>query len=240
MPTIRTNGISIYYEIHGYGEPLVLIPGLSNDISEYRTIIPRLSAMFRVIALDNRGAGRSDKPNVPYTIDMMSDDTASLLTVLGIEQAHILGVSMGGRIALDLALRHSTKVKSLVLVSTSARVTRTFRRFLLLDVFSRVLTSIFKGKYRQPYYAFIRQRDASRDYDCTDRLHEIRVPTLIVHGRKDKIAPLHLAEEMHTRIRGSKLVRTNGGHLFLFFQPSQFADVVLHFLSSTTQEAQSS
>ncbi len=107
MPTIKINDINIYYEIHGEGEPLLLIPGLRNDVSEYQKIIDTLSTQFSVVALDNRGAGRTDKPDSPYSIEMMADDAAGLLNALGIEQAHILGVSMGGRIAADLALRSS-------------------------------------------------------------------------------------------------------------------------------------
>jgi 3-oxoadipate enol-lactonase len=233
MPTARVNDINIYYEIHGEGEPLVLIPGLSNDVSDYAAIVPRLSAKFRVIILDNRGAGRSDKPDAPYTIEMMADDVAGLLAALDIQEANVLGISMGGRIALDLALRHPARVKKLVLVSTSARAAKTFRGFLLLDVLSRISTAVFKGKYPQPYYAFVRQRAASRNYDCTGRLHEIRVPTLILHGRKDRIAPWPLAEQMHANIRGSALMAFKGGHVFLFFQPQPFADAVLQFLGTT-------
>src|SRR5579863_2495968 len=105
MPTIKVNDLTMYYEIHGDGEPLVLIPGLRTDVSEYQRIIALLSAQNKVVALDNRGAGRTDKPDSPYSIELMADDTAGLLNALGIQSAHILGVSMGGRIAVALTLR---------------------------------------------------------------------------------------------------------------------------------------
>src|SRR5215469_17759144 len=100
MPTVHVNGIDIYYETHGEGDPLVLIPGLATDVSEYQRIIAALADRYQVSALDNRGAGRSDKPDVPYSIEIMADDTAALLDALGITQTHVLGTSMGGRIAL--------------------------------------------------------------------------------------------------------------------------------------------
>src|SRR5579883_3264799 len=106
MPTVSANNITIYYEIHGAGEPVTLIAGLNSDHTLYRGILPHLAARYQVILFDNRGVGQTDKPDIPYTIEMMAADTAGLLQVLGIERAHILGTSMGGRIAVALALQH--------------------------------------------------------------------------------------------------------------------------------------
>src|SRR5438876_952183 len=121
MPYVEVNYIQMYYEIHGDGEPLVLIVGLGTDISEWDGIIRWLAKIYKVLAFDNRGAGRTDKPDTHYSIEMMADDTAGFMQTLGIQQAHILGISMGGRIALALALQHPKRIKKLVLVSTSAR-----------------------------------------------------------------------------------------------------------------------
>ena len=129
MPTIHVNDIEMYYEIHGEGEPLVLIVGLGTDLSEWDGIIGWLAKKYRVFAFDNRGAGRTDKPDLPYSLEMMADDTEGLMNALAIEQAHILGISMGGRIALAFVLQHPQRVKSLILVSTYAR-RRQKRRWL--------------------------------------------------------------------------------------------------------------
>ncbi|HLH62615.1 MAG TPA: alpha/beta hydrolase [Ktedonobacteraceae bacterium] len=118
MPTVRVNDIDMYYEIHGAGEPLVLIAGLNSDHAMYRGVLPQLAAKYRVIAFDNRGVGQTDKPDIPYSIEMMANDTAGLLQALDITRAHILGTSMGGRIAVALTLKHPDLVKSLILVST--------------------------------------------------------------------------------------------------------------------------
>lgn len=224
----------MYYEIRGEGESLVLIPGLASNVTEYERLIRAFAQKYRVIAFDNRGAGRTDKPDIPYSIDMMADDAAGLLAALGVEPAHILGVSMGGRIAVALTLRHPERVKSLILVSTFVkRIPQTWSSRLLLNVMLTIpMLQALGRKNPQPYYALARQRDASRNYDATDRLPEIRVPTLILHGKNDRLAPFRLAEEMHAGISGSKLVAFKGGHLFLFLKQKQFVDAVFDFLGS--------
>ena len=84
-----------------------------------------------------------------------------------------------------------------------------------------------------PYYAVARQRKASLTYDCMDRLNEIHVPTLILHGNKDKIAPYRLAEEMHTGIKGSQIITFHGVHLFFILRQKQFIDAITDFLDSS-------
>lgn len=234
MPFISANGIRIYYEIHGEGEPLVLIPGLASDITEYAAMIREFAQSYQVIAFDNRGAGRTDKPDVPYSIDLMAADTACLIKALGIKPAHVLGISMGGRIAVALALGHPEHVKSLILVSTFVkRVPLGWLGHLLMTsmLWVPVLQSLGKQQ-RQPFSALARQRDASRNYDAADRLGEIAVPTLIIHGTTDHLAPFPLAEEMHAGIKGSKLIAYKGGHLVAFLNQKQFVSDVLSFVDS--------
>lgn len=120
MSTVKVADIHVYYEVHGEGPPLILIPGLRNRVSEHGRVIEFLSRTRRVVASDNRGAGGTDKPDAPYSIETMSDDTAGLMGALGLPRADVLGVSMGGRIALALALRHPGLVRRLVLVSISS------------------------------------------------------------------------------------------------------------------------
>ncbi len=120
MPILRVGDINLYYETHGSGDPLVLIMGLRRNAEWWYQQIPTLSRQFQVIAFDNRGAGRSDKPALDYSIRMFADDTAGLMDALGIERAHVLGVSMGGYIAQELAINYPGKIRGLVLGCTGA------------------------------------------------------------------------------------------------------------------------
>src|SRR5579863_6168439 len=198
MPAVRVNDITMYYEIHGEGEPVALIAGLNSDHTLYQKlgIISRLAERYQVVVFDNRGVGQTDKPDIPYSIEMMADDTLGLLNALGVEQAHIFGLSMGGRIAVALALQSPRRVKSLMLVSTIMKSLKgTPMTWARLRMNLMLKIPMIRGPH--PYYVVVRQLEASRSYDCMDRLNEINVPTLILHGKQDKSAPYPLAEAMH-------------------------------------------
>ena len=118
MSTAKVGDINIYYEIHGKGEPLVLIYGYAADSGLWFRQIPILSKGYQVIAFDNRGVGRSDKPDIPYTMAMMAGDIAGLLDNIGVDSAHVFGISMGGMIAQHFALNYPQRVISLILGCT--------------------------------------------------------------------------------------------------------------------------
>ncbi len=216
MPTIRVNDIDMYYEIQGEGEPVVLIAGLNSDHTLYQKlgIIPRLAQSYQVVAFDNRGVGQTDKPDIPYSIEMMADDTAGLLHTLA------------------LALQHPELVKSLILVSTIVKSLKgTSMTWSRLRVNLMLKIPMIRGPH--PYYAAARQLEASRTYDCMDRLNEIHVPTLILHGKQDKSAPYRLAEAMHSGIKGSQMITFQGGHLFFIVRQKQFMKAIADFLDSS-------
>jgi len=124
MAMITANGIQIFHKQHGEtGDWLLLIAGLGGHSGSFAAQIPAFAEHFRVLRFDNRGAGRTDAPDETYSMRQMADDAAALLATLGIEKAHVLGVSMGGMIAQELAINHPDRVDKLVMACTRARPT---------------------------------------------------------------------------------------------------------------------
>jgi 3-oxoadipate enol-lactonase len=119
MPKIESSGIEIYYEIHGNGQPLLLITGLGYGLWYWQKLVAELSDHFQVITFDNRGAGKSSHPEGPYTVPMMAEDTAGLLDALNLEQVAVLGHSLGGFIAQELVINRPDLVGKLILASTN-------------------------------------------------------------------------------------------------------------------------
>jgi pimeloyl-ACP methyl ester carboxylesterase len=118
MAKVRVGDIDIYYEATGEGYPIILIRGLGSNADHWYAQVPAFSERYRVITFDNRGIGRSDRPDGPYSISMMADDVVGLLEAIGVLRAHVLGLSMGGMIAQDIAIRYPEKVGGLVLACT--------------------------------------------------------------------------------------------------------------------------
>lgn len=118
----KLNGIKICYEIHGRGYPIILIHGFGARKEGFKCQIPALSKQFKVIIFDNRGAGKSERVDKPYTMETLADDIQGLLDFLEIKKTHILGTSMGGLIAQQFILHYPEYVKKLVLVNTISRV----------------------------------------------------------------------------------------------------------------------
>lgn len=124
MPFVNANGIKMYYEERGSGKPLLMIMGITASCDVWEKHVVVWEKEYRCILFDNRGVGATDKPEGPYTTAQMADDSAALLDALGIEEAAVVGVSMGGAIALQLAIRHQKVVKSMVLMCPWARCDR--------------------------------------------------------------------------------------------------------------------
>jgi pimeloyl-ACP methyl ester carboxylesterase len=119
VPHVQANGISIYYESQGEGEPLLLIAGLGATHHLWELQVPSFARWYRVVTFDNRGAGDTDKPSEPYSVALFADDTAALMDALDIARAHVYGQSMGGLIAQEFALRHPRRLRCLVLGCTT-------------------------------------------------------------------------------------------------------------------------
>ena len=149
MPIARINNIDCYYEIHGNGSPLVLIAGLASDSQSWQPVLGRLTKHFKVIIFDNRGIGRTRYPQESFQISTLAQDTVCLLEHLAIEKADILGHSMGGYIAQEIAIEYPQKVNRLILVSTRAASSLRTK-----SIFTEMLKILESGKN---YDLFIRK-----------------------------------------------------------------------------------
>lgn len=122
MPLIHVNDVDIYYEQHGEGhDHLILIGGLSSDHQVWKSTLRHFSKHFRVLIFDNRGAGRSTTPNYPYTTEMMASDVLHLMDTVNIKRAHILGHSMGGCIAQQIALLAPERINKMIVACSRAK-----------------------------------------------------------------------------------------------------------------------
>lgn len=241
MPKIQVNKIDLFYDIQGTGEPLLLIAGFNSDSSSWSAMMPALVKHYQTIRLDNRGVGQSSAPDSPYSIKQMAADAAALLDYLGIPQAHVVGHSMGGQIAQELALLHTENVRSLILLSSLAKGDSKFQALIeLFGVLSLKLDSILYQKTLLPWlfteafystagaseqllnalqeYPFLptphglyHQSRAILDSDTSDRLADISHPTLVVVGKEDLVTPVKFSEQLAQGIPNAELVILDRG-----------------------------
>ncbi|HEX3001470.1 MAG TPA: alpha/beta fold hydrolase [Methanoregula sp.] len=241
MPTERVNEIDMYYEIHGNGEPLVMIQGLGFEISAMVTepgkarYIDKFTDRYRVILFDCRGVGRTDKPDIPYSIDMMADDTAGLMDALRIPAAHIMGTSMGSQIAQTMAAKYPDRVRSLILVAGFTRVLPGMKviGFVMTKIpgIKEMMTGwIYRQKYPPTPASLHRMAEAANRCDTRPLLDRIRAPTLIVNGKKDAIVPMKMTSELAGGIPGARLILVDGDHLFMAKDPDLLILPALDFL----------
>ncbi len=269
MPSFRTRGFSIHYEVHGdgAGTPLVLVMGMGGTCQGWLTVtVPDfIKAGRRCVIFDNRGAGQSEDPGGPITTAEMAEDTRALLDHLGIARAHVLGGFLGGMIAQELAIAHPTRLASLILVGTYARADA--KRRAIVDLWKSMVElgvpaelriknrliwthgeatleqeDLIEAMWR--FYlrddapiddkVFARQAEACMRHDALDRIGRIEAPTLVVNGEGDILTPQHLAREIVSRVRNSRLVLLpNAGHLVAAELAPRFNRLVIRFLAET-------
>lgn len=242
MEYARVGDLNMCYELRGEGHPLVLIMGLTANMDWWNPeTIDELSKRYRVLMFDNRGAGRTETPDEgEFSCEQMAGDTAGLMDALGIEHAHVAGVSMGGMIAQELALKYPEKVDRLALCVTFCGGRNTVyasQEVLQImadtsgtvdDLIRRTLSIMFPAEWleaneshfedfrecylRAPCTAqnTIRQFMGTTKLDTYDRLPSITVPTLVMCGAEDVLIPPENSRTIAARIPGAKLIEYPG------------------------------
>lgn len=240
MPHADANGHRLYYEVHGSGPPLLCVMGLGCDIADAGAQLPVFAERYRTIVFDNRDAGRSSYADGPYTVADMAADTMALIDALGLERFHLLGISLGGAIAQEVALALGGRVLTLTLCVTYAgagswarkRTTITVRDLdgksdeellddlIILTVSEATYDSsrnlpllrrmMLSYPYRQRRDGFVRQLEASVRHDVRDRLAGLALPVHVIGAEQDLMVPVWKSRELAALIPGAELSIADG------------------------------
>lgn len=257
MPIEKVNGIRIYYEITGEGEYLLLIHGLGSSTRDWEEQVPVFSQKFKVISIDLRGHGKTDKPKGPYNMEMFAKDIADLLNKLGINSTHILGISLGGGIAFQFAVDYPEMVNSLIIVNAGIEIPadsfkmkiEAFKRTLIVKLvgmnkMGKVLAPRLFIKPEQEELrkklierwaendkkAYISAMRALIGWSVRDQLHKLNFPTLIIGSDEDYV-PSSIKEEYTALIPNAKFIEIEDArHAVTMEKPKQFNEIVMKFL----------
>ena len=258
MPLAKLQDININYRVEGMGDPLVMIMGFSSPMIGWYYQANFFKKYYRVITFDNRGVGKSDKPQGPYTTRMMADDTIQLMDHIGIEKAHIMGASMGGMIAQELAINYPERVNKLVLACTYASqdglsVSPEMRKTSQQPP-EKMPGFMINLSFNKPHYRFLfgslgwlssffiessgstgikGQNYACMKHNTLDRLELITADTLVIVGNGDRLINPVSSEIIARKIPRAKLVKVeDGSHTFMVEMRGRFNQEVLKFLTS--------
>jgi 3-oxoadipate enol-lactonase len=260
MPFVMNEGVKIYWDECGSGEPLLLIMGLSYPSYMWHRSRPVLAQRYRTIAFDNRGIGQSDVPPGVYSMALMASDAAVVMDAAGVEIADVFGVSMGGMIAQEFALQYPNRVRSLILgctaaggphaVRAEAAVTETLLRQGMTPEESREAITPFiydpatpreridedmaiRMKWYPTPQGYAGQLQGIFGWEAYSRIAQITVPTLVIHGETDKLIPPANAKLIAERIPGAKLALIpHASHIFETDQPAAAYQAILEFLGA--------
>jgi len=264
MASVRVGDNELFYVEQGSGFPVVLIHGLAGDHTAWTPQLQRLAIRHRVIAFDNRGAGRSTQRDEPVTTEELARDTLDLMDQLEVERAHVIGRSMGGAIAQHMVLLEPERVETLVLCASFARLDPVGARVLMNmrevlewtgswedharhSVQNFVSTGFFNEHQEQVAQieqliggetrlqaCYVQQNHACLEHDTLDRLGEVGCPTLILAGGRDPICS-PTATQWLGRIRGSETILFEGSsHFFLLEEPERFMQTIEEWLERRT------
>ena len=262
MPKISIGDADIYYERHGQGPTLMLVPGLNGTGVSWRNQIPVFAKHFEVVVHDHRGCGQSSPSKIKYSVDQMASDALKLMDALGIAKAHYLGHSTGGAMGQVLAIDHPDRIDGLVLSATWAKSDAYFKR--LFAARKRALRDSGPEAYMKasnlallpPW--FIAERTAEVDameamalktfglpeiwesridaisvHDRLAQIGRIRHRTLVLVAEDDMVTPLYFAKQLAAKIPNATLkTLKTGGHMCMITVPEDYNRLVVDWLTA--------
>ncbi len=234
MAFFKNNGVNLYYELQGKGEPVLIVAGGGADARYYSGLSALLEKDFQVILMDPRGGGRSERGEEEYSFNLLASDIIALLDYLGIRMINLVGHSMGGMTAQYFACKHPERIKKLVLWATASSLSafgrhccktaavikaegslKAFMHVMAIWNFSNEflsddtnLANLIAGAEKDPYplstEVFMEQMKIIDMFDCSAQLHGIKIPTLVIGCEKDIIFPVEGAKNLVSSIDGAE------------------------------------
>ncbi len=262
MPKVRVNGVSLHYNVFGKGkETIIFSHGLLFDNTMFHNQIDFFKSRYRCIAYDHRGQGNSERTKQGYDMDNLTQDCLGLMDALGIEKCHFVGMAMGGFVAMRIAARHPERIKSLILLGTSANADNQSSKFKMMawmvrifgvkPIVKRVVRTLFGEKFLKDvnrrkellkWYTHLESHRKSilraalgviKRQSILHELPRITAPTLIITGDQDAaIEPIH-TQQAHEKISNSQFIMIGGaGHTSVIEEPEQINQVMEVFLKT--------
>ncbi|HEX2622626.1 MAG TPA: alpha/beta hydrolase [Phototrophicaceae bacterium] len=261
MPYSRVNDVQLYYELNGNedGEVILFLHGLGSSSQDWELQVPYFDLKYRILLIDMRGHGHSDKPRGPYSMPGFARDVVALLDQLRLDRVHVVGLSMGGMIAFQLAVDYSNRLRTMTIVNSGpAVVVKTFKdhlnvwmRFGIVRVMGmrkmgetlapRLFVDADQESLRQMFIerwatndprAYMNAMRAIVGWSVEDKISTITIPTLIIAADRD-YTPVAAKEAYLAKMSGASLkIIENAHHAVSMERPEQFNDMVYAFITS--------
>ena len=263
MAFFETDGVKLYFETYGKGEPLLIVAGGGADSRYYSSLSAILENDFQVIIMDPRGSGQSERGSQEYSFDLLVSDLIKLLDHLHLDKVSILGHSMGGMTAQYFACQYPERINKLVLWATASllsafgkhccKTAELIKSEGSLKAFIHVMSiwnfsdaffeneanfhGLLSRAEQDPYplstEAFIEQMKIINIFDCTERLHEINLPTLVIGCEKDIIFPTDGAKKLASLIKNATYQEiSNATHSVHIELPEKVAEIVKLYITN--------